>query len=354
MAASGDCDDRDGKPPAAGPLAEPDCFRRRLIRWFEKCGRDYPWRRTADPYAILVSEVMLQQTRIATVLERGYYRRWMEWFPDVATLATAPEDKVLLAWEGLGYYSRARNLQRAAVAIVRDHAGVFPRRLEEIRALPGAGRYTAAAVASFAWNAPEPLVDGNVVRIFARLMACDDPVDDPGVRERIWEWAAALVSRNRARLYNSALMELGQRICTPGQPACGECPVRRHCASFGGDPASRPRKAGRRATVEVTEHAVYVRRGKRVLLQLETGSRRRGLWRLPFRSPDGVAADPPVLTTSYSITHHRVRLVVHRPARIRRLDGEEWHPVDRLAELPMPGPFRRVLNQLLEMPAGRR
>ena len=139
-----------------------------LVEWFRKAGRDYPWRRTRDPYAILVSEVMLQQTQISTVLDRGYYAKWLAQFPNFAVLAAAPESEILKAWEGLGYYRRARNLQRLAQTVVAEHGGVFPNEPTAIRALPGIGPYTAGAIASFAFGLPEPIVDGNVARVLSR------------------------------------------------------------------------------------------------------------------------------------------------------------------------------------------
>ena len=224
-------------------------FRAALLTWFRAEGRDYPWRQTEDPYSILVSEMMLQQTQIATVLGRGYYQRWMDTFPDVATLAAASEPDILRVWEGLGYYSRARNLQKAAQAVVAQHGGEFPRGVEGLLGLPGIGRYTAGAVASFAWNLPAPLVDGNVARVFTRLFACDDPIDKPAVQQQLWAWADALLCRTEPRLYNSALMELGQRICTPRSPACLICPVQSCCASAGPAAAGRPNKSPACATV---------------------------------------------------------------------------------------------------------
>jgi len=322
-------------------------FRAALLAWFQAEGRDYPWRQTEDPYAILVSEMMLQQTQIATVLGRGYYQRWMDTFPDVATLAAASEPDILRVWEGLGYYSRARNLQKAARAVLADHGGEFPRSVAGLLSLPGIGRYTAGAVASFAWNLPAPLVDGNVARVFTRLMACDEPIDKPVVQQQLWDWAATLLSPDAPRLYNSALMELGQRICTPRSPACLICPVVSVCASAGPAAAARPKKSPARATVAVTEHALIARRDGTMLLHQESGKRRQGLWKLPERSAAETATLPEVLTTTYAITHHRVTLHIHADPAATAGPGETWHPVQDLPDLPMPGPYRKALNQLL-------
>ena len=341
----------EGRPSAAasstpGILWAPT-FRATLLAWFRVEGRDYPWRQTEDAYAILVSEMMLQQTQIATVLGRGYYQRWMETFPDVEILAAASEPDILRVWEGLGYYSRARNLQKAAQAVVAGHGGEFPRSVEGLLTLPGIGRYTAGAVASFAWNLPAPLVDGNVARVLTRLFACDDPIDKPAVQQQLWSWAEALLSRPEPRHYNSALMELGQRICTPRSPACLICPVQSVCASAGPAAAARPKKSPARATVAVMEHALFARRDGQILLHQESGKRRQGLWKLPERTAAETAALPEILTATYAITHHRVTLHIHAAPHATAGAGETWHPLADVAALPMPGPYRKALNQLL-------
>ena len=337
-------------PPIPSEIPWAPTFRAALLTWFRAEGRDYPWRQTEDPYAILVSEMMLQQTQIATVLGRGYYQRWMDTFPDVATLAAAAEPDILRVWEGLGYYSRARNLQKAARAVLADHSSEFPRSVAGLLSLPGIGRYTAGAVASFAWNLPAPLVDGNVARVFTRLFACDDPIDRPAMQQQLWAWAEALLSREEPRHYNSALMELGQRICTPRSPACLICPVQSCCASAGPAAASRPNKSPARAIVAVIEHALFARRDGKVLLHQESGKRRQGLWKLPERSPAETADLPEILTATYAITHHRVALHIHAAPGATAQTGESWHPLADLPALPMPGPYRKALNQLLSDP----
>lgn len=318
-----------------------------LLTWFRTEGKDYPWRRTQDPYAILVSEMMLQQTQIATVLGRGYYHRWMEAFPNVMTLAAAAEPEVLRVWEGLGYYSRARNLQKAARAVLTDHGGEFPRSVEGLLSLPGIGRYTAGAVASFAWNLPAPLVDGNVARVLTRLMACDDDITEPAVQRQLWAWAGELLNPEEPRLHNSALMELGQRICTPRAPACLICPVSKDCASAGPAAVSRPRKKAARDTVLVTEHAVFALKKGRLLLHQESGRRRQGLWKLPERTAEECAGLPEILTTAYVITHHRVTLHIYESPDTAARDGETWHPLAEVENLPMPGPYRKAVNRIL-------
>lgn len=325
-------------------------FRAALVAWFRREARDYPWRRTHDPYAVLVSEVMLQQTQIATVLGRGYFVRWMEQFPDVTTLAGAREEEILKAWEGLGYYSRARNLQRAARVVLEQHGGKFPDSLGGIVALPGVGRYTAGAVLSFAFNRPAPIVDGNVARVLARLFHFEEPINTPSGQRTLWQWAEALLDAKHPRDYNSALMELGQRVCTPRRPACDECPVRNHCASAGERAELLPVKQPARATVRVEEHALWSLHRGRLLMVQESGPRRRGLWRLPLRSAEETAALPLRHRAQYAITHHRVTLHVHEAPHAAPRDGEVRQPLASLHALAMPGPIRRVVDLLAGLP----
>ncbi|GAA5482013.1 endonuclease III [Haloferula sargassicola] len=327
-----------------GVLEDPVGFRQALVAWFQKNGRDYPWRRTRDPYAVLVSEVMLQQTQIATVLGRGFYARFMERFPDVETLAAAGDDELLKAWEGLGYYRRARFLREAARAVVGRHGGRFPEDPEEIRALPGVGRYTAGAVLSFAFDQPAAIVDGNVARVLSRLMDFHEPIDGPGLKS-VWAWAGELVDPRHPRLFNSGLMELGQTCCRPGVPDCLACPVGKWCATR--EPERLPVKAKKVAMTEVTEHLVFARRGGRVLLRKIDEGRRAGMWRLPERE---AAADWPELGRwKYGITRYRVTMVVHDPpAPMRAAAGEAWKRLDEIDGLVLPPTDRKALGQLLE------
>jgi len=225
-------------------------FRRRLLAWFHARKRALPWRATRDPYRIWLSEVMLQQTRVAAVLP--YYQRFLKLFPNVRALARAPEHDVLEAWAGLGYYSRARNLQRAAQEIVRHHSARFPRRLEDALGLPGVGRYTAAAVLSIAYGAPLAVLDGNVARVLARLGAVRGDVRQPA-RWRQFEAAAQiLLTPKHASSWNQAMMELGATVCTPRTPTCGECPVERFCRARAlGLEEKLPEKRTKRAPEDV-------------------------------------------------------------------------------------------------------
>lgn len=329
-------------------------FRAALLRWFEANGADYPWRRTSDPYAILVSEVMLQQTTVAAVLQNRRFERFLASFPDLATLAAAGEQELLRAWEGLGYYNRVRNLQKTARAVLVDHGGRFPSTPDALEALPGVGRYTAGAVATFAFNRPVPIVEANIARVLTRLFDHREPIDTARSREQLWSWAADLVPPPNARAFNSALMELGQTHCSPAALRCLSCPVNRFCRTR--EPEALPVKSPKRHTVAVTEHVLFVRkRNGEILLAREDGRRRRGLWKLPERPPQQAARFPLLATRTYGITHHRVTLHIHRCPASRlpaRPDGavaatEQFHPASALAALPMPSPFRRALEALL-------
>jgi len=221
-------------------------IRRALLDWYRANRRDLPWRRTRDPYAIWISETMLQQTRVETVIP--YYERFLERFPDVAALADAESDDVLGAWAGLGYYSRARNLQAAARQIAERHGGRVPDDVEALRALPGIGRYTAGALASIAFDRPEPIVDGNVARVLARVKGIREDVKQPAVVKRLWEEAARLARGPAPGDLNQALMELGATVCVPGEPRCPACPLREDCAArLQGTQAMYPGRKARNA-----------------------------------------------------------------------------------------------------------
>lgn len=205
-------------------------FRRTLLAWYDKEKRDLPWRRTTDPYHIWVSEIMLQQTQVVTVIP--YYQRFLEWFPTVADLAQAPEERLLKAWEGLGYYSRVRNMQAAAQQIMTDFAGQFPTTYEDIRRLKGIGPYTAGAIASIAFNLPEPAVDGNVMRVMARLFEVDYDIGDPKNRKIFQEIMEILIAPDRPGDFNQALMDLGTDIESAKNPRPDESPVRFFSAAY--------------------------------------------------------------------------------------------------------------------------
>jgi A/G-specific adenine glycosylase len=333
---------RDGK--ASSPALDGARLRKPLVAWFRKAARDLPWRRTRDPYAILVSEIMLQQTQVATVIP--FYDRWLARFPDFASLAVAEESEVLSMWQGLGYYSRARNLHRAARTVVEVHGGQMPRDPILIRALTGIGRYTAGAVASFAFDLPEPLVDANVARVLARLLDLHTPIDSAAGQSALWSAANALVPEKNARIFNGALMELGALLCTPRAPQCLICPVRSHCAAFAnGTTESLPRKKPRRKQVALSEPCAWTVSRGRILLEQQTGKRWRGLWKLP--SLPAAPASEPLLTLDYPFTHHRVTLSIFaQPAPSPFEENHAWHPIASLADVPLAAPHRRAIEHL--------
>jgi A/G-specific adenine glycosylase len=256
-------------------------IRQRFLDWYDAHRRDLPWRHSRDPYAIWISETMLQQTRVETVIP--YYERFLARFPDVRSLADASQDDVYACWAGLGYYSRARNLHSAARRVADDHDGELPPDADALRELPGIGRYTAGAVASIAFALPEPIVDGNVKRVLARLLGIREDVNDKHTAERIWAEAGLLARGERPGDLNQALMELGATVCTPRSPRCMACPFFRSCdARKAGDAESLPRKSARTKVSQVRGVAVWLeRRGRVLAVKREAGGLLGGLWELP-------------------------------------------------------------------------
>jgi A/G-specific adenine glycosylase len=316
-------------------------FRRSLQRWFKRRARDLPWRRTRNPYAILVSEFMLQQTQVATVIP--YYKRWIERFPDFPPLAAADESDVLHAWQGLGYYARARNLHAAARLVTKNFGGELPADLTRIAQLPGVGRYTAGAIASFAFDLPEPIVDANIARVLARLTNWQNPIDSSSGRAHLWRAATALLPTTGARQHNSALMDLGAMICRPRQPRCTECPVRTFCRAP--HPAMLPIKKKRLVTAHLLEPHAFIRRRNRVLLE-QSRERWHGMWILP-RLPAAPRRQP-LLRLDFPFTHHRITLAVFAlPGPRLPNDHQQWFALRALDRLPVPSPHRRALAQLL-------
>lgn len=307
-------------------------LRRKLQAWFKAQGRDLPWRRTKDPYAIMVSEFMLQQTTVTAVIP--YFERWLKDFPTVEALAAADEQAVLTHWQGLGYYSRARNLHKAAKAIVEAHGGRVPQSVEALRSLPGVGDYTAAAVAAFAFDAVEPVIDANIARVLARLQDWQKPIDDAAGKVFLEETAREFLPKSGGCLHNSALMELGALVCIARGPRCVICPVREECLAV--EPELLPIKRARKAVENVTEARGYVFEGGKLWLEASNGPRWKGMWVLPVteasgRTPNHVEIHP--------ITRFRVTLQLFAEGRAaRKLSG--FSP-DNLP--PMPSPHRRAV-----------
>ena len=379
-------------------LPTPDvqrALRDRLVAWYRGHRRDLPWRRTRDPYAIWVSELMLQQTRVEAV--EGYWVRFLRRFPTVEALAAASEEDVLAAWSGLGYYRRARALHAAAKEVVALHGGVFPRTRDGLRALPGVGPYTAGAVLSIAFDEPEPLVDGNVERVFARLFELPGARGSRELAAACWAIAEALVPDRPSAAstprrgaaapspgeWNQALMELGATVCTPKTPACGVCPVAVLCRGRASGralelPPPRPTPAPVDVTLEAYLVPAAVVAGPRPapwpahwpaywFEQRSAEGRMGGLWQLPtieLRAaptapvhlfPDALAAGPgstlrpgrALFTLRHAITHHRIRLHV-RAAELAGDPPPEWRALtaDEARTLPLSGMARKVLARL--------
>jgi A/G-specific adenine glycosylase len=326
---------------------------RRLLAWYDTNRRDLPWRRSADPYRIWLAEVMLQQTRVAAVLE--HYRVFLARFPTVDELAAAPLASVLAAWSGLGYYRRARALHRAARQIVRRHHGSFPRTVAELRALPGVGRYTSAAVASIAFGVPVAAVDGNVERVLSRLLG------QKAMGADYWALAEALLARRRPGDWNQALMELGATICLPRRPQCEQCPLKRWCASKAGSNVvarggveSQGALAGR--SLRQKCHEAYLlaqRRGSVYLVRRVLQAKlMAGMWELP-RLPAAPRGQEPLFTLKHSITltDYEVAIFAADSHSSRPLDmgtecnGGRWVRLGRIPNLPLTGLARKVLRR---------
>jgi len=332
-------------------------FHRDLTAWYRRHHRPLPWRATRDPYRIWVSEIMLQQTRVDVV--RGYYRRWLRAFPTVNALARAPVHRAVKLWEGLGYYSRARNLHRAARVLARQHRGRLPDTVEALMALPGIGRYTAGAIASIAFSRRVPLVDGNVARVFARVFGVTGDVTKPATQKLFWAAAESLVPEKDPGTFNQALMELGALVCTPAHPRCGLCPLRRVCVAFKkGKQEELPNRGRPRAPLRVSHDAAWVRRGPRFLLQKRPATGLlAGMWELPSLDRNSLRRGRELLTLRHSITHRRITLRVFEgrlPARLKRGDNLRWFTPAQSNRVTLPAAHRRALEQCLQRSAAGR
>ena len=327
-------------------------FRRALLRWYDQHRRELPWRKTHDPYRIWLSEIMLQQTRVAAVVD--HYRIFLKRFPNVQALAAATEDAVLAAWSGLGYYRRARMLYQCAKELVRKHGGRFPQTAEGLQTLPGIGRYTAAAIASIAFAEPVAVVDGNVERVLRRLAGID--LTTP----QTWQHAQALLATSRAGDFNQAMMELGATVCVPRQPRCPTCPVRKWCVtqpSNFNQPANgtkivegRASPSGKTPTPPSSRRikkeiwcALNQRNGHIGLVQRPRKAQLMpGMWELPQLSQTRRPTPAPVAwrTFRHSITVTDYAVHVHRA----RTAKGKWIPVANISQLPITGLTRKILK----------
>jgi A/G-specific adenine glycosylase len=324
-----------------------------LTDWYHRGHRDLPWRRTDDPYRIWVSEIMLQQTRAQAVIP--YYERFLARFPTAESLAAAAEEDVLALWAGLGYYTRARNLRRAAQTVTA--AGGFPRDHAAIRELPGIGDYTAAAIASIAFGLPHAVVDGNVLRVVARLENDAADIAASRTRDRFRATVQGWMGRSRPGVFNQALMELGATVCLPVNPLCRECPLQRQCRALAAGTVSQlPVKLRKKEPVAISETLLLVRRGDRVLLRQRESTARRmaGFWELP--APEqlpGARLGKTWGEFRHTITHHHYTFTV-RSATVRKHGPEfQWFSEEEMARIPLSTTVRKALK-LLSPPQSHR
>ena len=337
-----------------------DCLvvRQRLLPWFDENARDLPWRRSRDPYAIWVSEIMLQQTRVAAVIE--HYSRFMQSFPTLRALAAAPEDQVLAHWSGLGYYRRARLLHKAAQFVAGEMGAKLPQTAAELRVLPGVGDYTAAAIASIGFGKAVACVDGNVERVLCRLYGRREGQVAPA---KVRAEASELLDLERPGDFNQAMMELGALVCVPRDPRCGECPLREVCRTQGEHPvAERKKMASRQLTYafmlriakreKARTHAIQVLLEKRQA----KSSLMPGMWELPELGGDESPNAKKVLTLRHSITDTNYYVTIYewgaseRPLLPKRANARKWFMVDELHTLPLTGLARKALKRLRAWP----
>jgi A/G-specific adenine glycosylase len=366
-------------PKAAEPSADvvPESLRQqiqeRLLTWSRTHRRDLPWRGERDPYRIWVSEVMLQQTRVETVIP--YYRRFLARFPTLRSLAEADLDEVLKVWEGLGYYARARNLHQAAQQVVENHGGQLPAHRDALLALPGIGPYTVGAILSLAFGQDAAVLDGNVRRVLSRLFAIDDDPRSAATRKRLWNLAEALLPPGQAGPFNEALMDLGATVCTARDPRCADCPLSEGCRGYQqGNPESYPARVQRRPLPHHDIAAGVIWRGDQLLIsKRHTDDLLGGLWELPGgKQEEGetleeclvrevreelgieIAVGDPLMTVRHAYTHFRVTLHVFHCHYLcgepQALDCADWRWVrlDELDDFAFPAANRRILAALHE------
>lgn len=351
-----------------------DTLAHRLLSWYAQHARRLPWRDHPDPYAVWVSEIMLQQTRVETV--QPYFARWMQRFPTIADLASADLHAVLNIWEGLGYYSRARNLHAAARQVVARHSGVLPADLAALRKLPGIGRYTAGALASIAFGLDEPALDGNIRRVLARVFDVTLPENSPPGQAALWRLAAEHLPAGRAGDYNQALMDLGATVCTPRQPRCADCPLSTICAANRlGLQTQRPVRRAKPQTPHYTVTAAVIQRAGQVFIaQRPLDGLLGGLWEFPGGKlqpdetlPDGlrreireelaveVAVGQPLGVYRHAFTHFRITLhafdctLADETSEPQPLEHASlaWVPPHQLSTYPMGKVDRQIARHLL-------
>lgn len=346
----------------------PQKFRTRILNWFGRHKRDLPWRRNRDPYAIWVSEIMLQQTQVATVID--YFTRFMVHFPTLSTLAAADEQSVLKFWEGLGYYRRARQMHKAAKMIVGDFGQQFPTNLDDVLQLPGIGRYTAGAIASIAFDQPTPILEGNTIRLFARLLGLAEDIRLPATQKVLWGFSTRIVAGRRPGDFNQALMDVGSQICRIKQPDCLSCPVAHFCRAFAtGRQNELPNSTPKHEYESIREAAIVVLRRQTALLRIcQNGERWAGLWdfprySMPAKNPFAelrkkferdygleLGLQETGISFRHAVTKYRIALScfvgqVHG-GRLRRSEKFRWVPIQELDDLPLSTTGRKIANRI--------
>jgi A/G-specific adenine glycosylase len=351
---------------SVSPIKNKTGFAASLLAWHKRHGRhDLPWQGTRDAYRIWVAEIMLQQTQVSAVIP--YYRRFLERFPDIAALAGAPQDEVLRLWSGLGYYSRARNLQRAAQLVAQRHGGVFPRALEDIEALPGIGRSTAAAIAAFAYGTRAAILDGNVKRVLARHFAVAGYPGEKRVENRLWKLAQEQLPPRALGRYTQAIMDLGATLCTRANPGCAGCPLASSCQALALGRVSdfpSPRQA-KLVPTRATHMLLLVRDGEVLLEKRPPSGIWGGLWSLP-EIADGasvrahcrahygcsIAAPQPLASFAHGFTHFKLQIQpllcrVEKLAPAAREAGQVWLTFADAHGAAIPVPVRKLIARLL-------
>jgi len=318
-------------------------IQQRILSWYQKHKRDLPWRRTRDPYRVWISEIMLQQTRVAAVIP--YFERFLRRFPNVEALASAPEQELLAAWAGLGYYSRARNLQRAAQKI--RELGGFPREYSSIRSLPGVGDYTAAAIASIAFDLPHAVLDGNVLRVLSRFTGERGNVDSVPVRNRLRSVAERMLDPKRSAQFNQALMEFGALVCLPRQPHCHECPVARQCVAHGmGIQNELPVKSAPKGSARVEKNLLVIERAGKILFWQRPQENRRlaGFWELPEPAQvTGAKLGSSIGQFRHTIVNTNFVCQVFRASLTFVPEGFRWLAKSRIRDVPLSTTAKKAL-----------
>ncbi len=348
-------------------------FQRELLSWFDRNQRELPWRQHYQPYHVWIAEIMGQQTQMDRVVT--YFCRWIDEFPDIAAVASASEQQIFKAWEGLGYYNRARNIHRAASLLMARHGGTLPDDHSELLALPGIGDYTAAAIMSIAFNRPFPVLDANVQRVLSRLVDLERPLQAAGSRRLLMEVATWLLARENPRMFNQAMMELGALVCRPRRPACGRCPVRSHCRALASDRvAERPLPQARTEKIQITMACVILcHRGRVYIQQRLPDDVWGGLWEFPGgrlkqgEHPEQAARRELLEETGFragelrpfrTVTHYytRYRVTLHaffaslgRESPVPELHAAStyrWSDLRELREFPFPAGHRQLVRAM--------